>query len=138
MLSGCQKDKDQATPQYTIDDFVGSWIATSAEFTNNADPGQSFDLVANGGEIRFTMLPGGNTRSWVELGTFSDEWDSKMTMDGNTITSTPAETSRGVSVSTFEYDGTTLILTNTNSSFDFTLSANPEVSATFVVHFVRN
>lgn len=136
-LSSCNKDDETAAPKYGVKDFVGSWIATSYVHTDNTNASQSVDLVAIGGEVRFTMLNGGGTRTWVELGTFSDEWDALITISGNTVTSTPEEPARSVKVSTFEYDGTTLTLTNPNDSFDFTLGGNSPTSSTSIGTFVR-
>jgi hypothetical protein len=140
LLWSCDDDKDEVAPQYTINDFVGSWIATSVVHTNNADPSQTFDIVANGGEVRFTMLQGGGTRHWVEIDTFVDEWDAQVRLSGNVVTSTPEESTRNVRVSTFEYDGTTLVLTDDDDIFDFTLMDNEEaaVSTTSVGRFVRH
>jgi len=131
-------DKEEAKPTYKLSDFTGSWIATSLVQTSNEDSGQSFDMIANGAEVRFTLLPGGGVRTWVEFGTFSDEWDALAELSGNTITSTPEESSRGVNVFTFEYDGTTLKMTNTNDSFDFTLTGENEVATTSVAKYVRH
>jgi len=83
------------------------------------------------------VLTGGGARTWVEFGTFSDEWDAQLSMSGNTLTSSPVEASRGVSQATFTLVGNTLTLTYANSSFDFTLLDGPEVAATEVVVFVR-
>jgi hypothetical protein len=131
----CNSDKEDLI---TIDDFVGSWKANSFVLTNNSNSSETFDLVANGGEVRFTMLEGGRVRTWIEFGTFSDEWDALATLDGNTMTTTPAESTRPVQKMTYVMDGSTLTLTNKNSSFDFTLDGEPAVPATSVAVFVRN
>jgi hypothetical protein len=127
---GC--DDDDVSPELTIDDFEGTWKATSLVFTNNADSDQSFDLVENGGEARFVVLPGGRTRNWVEIDTFYDEWDALVTLSGSTLTSVPEEDIRPTKVHEFTFDGTTLELTDVDASFDFTFMGNPEVSATTV------
>ena len=134
-IYGCEKDDDVS---YKVDDFVGSWIATSYVHSDNAGQFPNIDLIALGGEIRFTMLEDGRTRTWVEVDTFSDEWDALVTISGNTLTSTPQEAARGVDKMTFEYDGTTLTLTNKNNEFDFTLGMGTPVSSTSVGTFVRH
>jgi len=138
-LPGCNKDDDEvATPQYKVSDFVGSWIATSLVQTSQADPARQLDMVAIGGEIRFTILSGGGTRTWIEMGAFSDEWDALIRVNGNKVTSTPEEAARGVRVYEIEYDGTTLKMTNKNDTFDFSLTGDsfePTISVgTFVRH----
>jgi hypothetical protein len=93
--------------------------------------------VAAGGETRTTVLQGGGARTWVTLGTFSDEWDAQLAINGNTLTSTPAEAARGVRNYTFTLVGSTLTLTNDNGSFDFTLTGADGVPTTEVTVFVR-
>ena len=132
-IVGC--DKDEAAPQYTINDFVGSWKASSFIHTSNTDPDLTVDLVDIGGEVRFTVLNGGGVRTWVEIDTFTDEWDAKATISGDQITSTPEEPARGVNVFTFEYDGTTLRMTNTDDTFQFV--PGTEVETTSVGLFER-
>ena len=138
-LAGCSSD-DPTEPEVdgiTVNDLVGGWTASSVLFTNITNPAEQFDLVANGGETRVTVLTGGGARTWVEFGTFSDEWDAQLSISGNTLTSSPVEASRGVRHATFTLVGNTLTLTYANSSFDFTLLDGPEVAATEVVVFVR-
>ena len=104
-------------------------------FTSNTDANETFDLIAAGGEHRFTMLSGGRTRTWVDLGDFSDEWDSLVTLNsaGDLLTSTPVEASRPTVEFAFTLDGNTLTMTTTETSFDFTLTGAEETSATLVV-----
>ena len=133
---GCDNGEPD-TDEITVEDFVGSWTASSHTFTNNADQSQSFDTIANDGETRTTVLTGGGTRTWFELGTFSDEWDSQMSINGTTLTMTPVETTRETRTWTFTLEGTVITLTDATSSFDFTLSDAAEVSSTEVVVLVR-
>ena len=139
-LAACGDDSGPSAVEegITIDDFVGSWSATSEVFTSNTD-GETFDLIAAGGENRFTMLSGGRTRTWLDLGDFSDEWDSLVTLNGagDLLTSTPAEASRPTQQFTFSLDGNTLTLTNANAVWDFTLTGVEGTSATMVAVFQR-
>ena len=91
-----------------------------------------FAFVENGGEVRLAVLPGGRVRTWVEIDTFYDEWDAKLTLSGSTLTSVPEEETRPIQVHTFVLEGSTLTLTNVEDSFDFSFSGAPEVSATSV------
>lgn len=132
-------DKEEEAPAITIDDLVGSWKASSTVFTNNSNPAQFIDLIALGGELRFTMLDNGGVRTWLSIDTISDEWDSQAVItNGNTLTLTPVETDRGTNTYDFVLDNNTLELTNKNDSFDFTLSGASEVPATSVTIFNRN
>jgi hypothetical protein len=128
-----------AVDTLTIEDFVGSWSATSQVFTSNSNASETFDVIAAGGGSRFTMLSGGRTRSWFDLGDFHDEWDALVTLNGagDLLTSTPAEASRPVRQFTFTLNGNTLTLTETSSSFDFTLTGAAETSATMVAVFQK-
>ena len=135
----CSKDDEVVVPDITINDFVGSWKATSAKFTNNSNTGETFNFIASGGEIRFTMLNGGGVRTWISIGSFADEWDAQATLkDNNTLITTPVEASRDTEKNTFVMNGNTLTLTNTSTRFDFTLSEGTEVSSTSVIVFQRN
>ncbi|HSG08187.1 MAG TPA: hypothetical protein VLA36_07510 [Longimicrobiales bacterium] len=138
LAAGCS-DADQGPEidAITLDDLTGSWAATSHVFTNKANTGQSFDLIANGGSTDITVLSGGRVRTWVNIGDFSDEWDAQFTISGNTLTSTPAEASRGMSEYTFTLVDGVLTLMDDDESFDFTLSGASEIPATMKVVFVR-
>ncbi len=133
--AGCgDSSEPTAVDTLTIEDFVGSWSATSMVFTSNTNAGETFDVIAAGGESRFTTLSGGATRNWFDLGDFHDEWDALVVLNsaGDLLTSTPAEASRPVRQFRFTLEGNTLTLTNTNSSFDFTLTGAADTSATMV------
>ena len=137
-VAGCSdSEKGTGPEEVTVSDLVGSWTASSLVYTDNANPAQSLDLVALGGENRVTVLAGGGARTWVEFGTFSDEWDAQLTISGNTLRSQPVEASRGVRTWTFTLEGNVLELTDNSAEFDFTLAGGPAVSATQKVVLVR-
>ena len=126
---GCD-DQGTEVEGITVEDLVGSWTATSKVYTNNANASETFDFLANGGETRMTVLTGGRARTWVDIGTFSDEWDAQLTMNGNTLTSQPAEASRPVKEYTFTLDGDVLTLVDAASAYDFPPGDGTAVSAT--------
>jgi len=130
-------EKGTGPDEVTVSDLVGSWTASSLVYTDNANPAQSLDLVALGGENRVTVLAGGGARTWVEFGTFSDEWDAQLSISGNVLTSNPVEASRGVRTWEFTLNGDVLELTDTDATFDFTLSGAAGVSVTEKVIFLR-
>lgn len=138
LLAGCGGDDPVEPEGLTMADLVGSWIATSDTHTNNANAAETFDVVAAGGEIRLTLLTSGGVRTWVEFGTFSDEWDSAVTLSGSTLTSDPVEEGRPTRVWTVTLIGDVLTLTDTDSEFDFTLTGAPPVSTTEVVVLIPN
>jgi hypothetical protein len=84
-----------------------------------------------------TVLSYGGARTWVDFGTFSDEWDAQLTVSGHTLTSTPAEASRPVRHYTFVHEGDSITLTDTDGEFDFTLSGADPVPANVVVVLQR-
>lgn len=133
--TACNKDEETAD-EVTIADFEGSWTATSAIFTNNSNSEQVIDIIALGGEIRFTAFDDGRTRNWVVFGDFSDEWDALVTLSGDILTSTPAEDNRPVNTYTYTLDGNTLTLSNEDDVFDF--PGVGEVSVTSLTVLVRN
>lgn len=132
-----ESDKATGPEAVTIADLVGSWTASSLAYTNNANPGEKLDLIALGGENRVTVLESGGARTWLEFGTFSDEWDAQLTISGTTLTSRPAEASRSTRSWAFSLEGNVLTLTDANWKFDFTLADGTEVSATEVVVLVK-
>jgi hypothetical protein len=138
-VAGCGDD-DPSAPEtgLTLGDLVGSWIATSNTHTNNANAAESFDMIAAGGEVRVTVLASGGARTWVEFGTFSDEWDAAITLSGNTLTSDPVEVGRPTVTWTVTLVDDVLTLTRTNSEWDFTLTGATPVSTTEVIVFVPN
>ena len=135
----CEKEEAAPQPQFTIDDFVGSWKATSFVQTNNSNNSDMIDVISIGGELRFTMLDGGNTRTWFTLGDYNDEWDAHIVLtNDHTLTSTPAEIERGVQVMEFTLENGTLTVTNANDEFDFSLAGEPPVSSSSTAVFVKN
>jgi hypothetical protein len=139
-LLGCGSSGSPSspTPALTLSDLVGSWTATSVVETNQANTAQTFDIIAAGGELRFTMLAGGGTRTWITVGTFSDEWDAAVTLNGRTVTSVPVEAGRPTTVATATLVNGVLTLTDTNATFDFTFTGATPVKATQVATFVRS
>ena len=135
--SACGGDSSTEPEGLTVSDLVGSWKASSLVFSNRANPSQQFEIVAAGGELRVTVLDQGRSRTWLELGTFSDEWDSQLSISGNQLTSTPAESSRPTRHYTIEMSGDRITLTSTDASFDFTLTGAANVPANEVAILVR-
>jgi len=136
LLSGCG-DSSTEPDGLTLDDLVGSWGATSAVFTNNANSSQKVDIVALGGELNVTVLTQGRARTWLTVGEFYDEWDAQLSLNGNQLTSTPAESSRRTRHYTIAFQGDTFTMTSDGALFDFTLADGPPVSATEVIVFAR-
>ncbi|TNE55562.1 MAG: hypothetical protein EP344_13240 [Bacteroidetes bacterium] len=136
---GCSKSDDaEPTTQVTIKDFEGTWKATSATFTNNSNASESLEFIGAGGAIRYTMLSGGNTRTWVDFQNNPvEEYDAAVSVGSNsTLIFTPADTLRPVETFTYVLGNNTITLTNNNARFDFTLSGATPVAATSVVVFV--
>lgn len=141
---GCSSNDDSQdpTPQVQITDFEGSWRASSAVYTNKSNASENIEYIGAGGEIRYTMLPGGlgHTRIWVEFQNNPiDEWDAVVTLGANnSYTSTPAETIRPLENGTYTMGNNSFTLTNNNATFDFTLSGATPVPAKSVIIFVPN
>lgn len=74
----------------------------------------------------------------MEFGSFSDEWDSAVTLNGGTLTSDPVEAGRPTRVWTFTMAGGALTITDASAEFDFTLAGAAPVSTTEVVVLTRN
>jgi hypothetical protein len=118
-------------------DLVGSWTASTALLSNQANAAQQFDIVAQGGQLRVTVLSGGRARTWLDLGTLSDEWAAQLTLSGDQLTAIPAETTRPTRHYAVQLSGNQLTLTSNDATFDFTLSGAAGVPATEVVVYVR-
>lgn len=128
---------DSAPAQVSVEDLVGTWLASTDLYTNAADSSQQFDLVANGGETRIAILAGGRARTWVTLGAYYDEWDAQLSVDGNKLTSRPAETRRPTRVFVFELAGDDITLQTKDSEFDFTRSGASPVPASEYLEMTR-
>ena len=136
----CSDDDDpiEDTASLKISDLSGSWIATSSVHTSNSDASKKYDMISNGGEIRYTMFSDGRVRTWIDFGTFQDEYDALATLNGNLLTITPAESTRKVDKAIVVKNGNTITMTNSNSEFDFSLTGATPVSSTAVTVFVPN
>lgn len=131
-------DVDSGPDRVSIYAFIGTWHASTDLYTNRADPDEQYEVIANGGEARMTVLSGGGARTWLTIGDFDDEWDAQLTVDGNTLTSTPVETTRPVIAYEFTLDGDDLRLTTDDGEFDFTMSGATPVPANVYVEMTRN
>lgn len=129
---------EEADDSLSMSDLVGSWIATSHVFTNQANTSETFDLVGAGGELRATVLTGGRVRTWVTLGDFSDEWDSGITIVGDEITVTPVESTRPSRRWTVSLQENGWTMTSTDGEWDFTLAGADPVPANERVVWVVN
>jgi hypothetical protein len=138
--SGCSSDSSPTSPQdqnqntsgITMADLVGTWKASSAVFTNQANTSQQYDVVAEGGEVRTVILNDpARSRTWVQLDTavdVFDQWDSGLTLNGTELTVTPVETTRPTRHYTLKLVGDTLTLTSSDGAFDFSLTGAPGVA----------
>jgi hypothetical protein len=138
MYSCSDDDSPEMEDVLTISDLAGSWKAISSVHTNNSDSSEKYDIVGNGGEIRYTMFNDGRVRTWIEFGDFSDEYDAKATLTGSRLTIQPVETTRRTKNFGVVYSGSTITLTDSNDSFDFSLTGSTPVSSTSVTVFVPN
>jgi len=137
--SGCSSDssptatQDQNTPSITMSDLVGTWKASSAAFTNQANTSQQYDVVAEGGEVRTVILNDpARSRTWVQMDTavdVFDQWDSGLALNGTDLTVTPVETTRSTRHYTVKLVGDTLTLTSSDGTFDFSLTGASGVAA---------
>lgn len=121
-----------------VTDLIGSWKATSVIHTSKSNSSQTFDVIAGGGEVRFTMLANTGTRTWTSFGGVSDEWDSAVSLSGNVLTTTPVEAGRPARTWTVSLANNVLTMTDSDSMWDFTLSGAPPVSTVEVIVFARN
>lgn len=144
LLVGCGGSDDPTGPAggsataLALNDLVGSWKATSVIHTDKSNSSQTFDVIAEGGEVRFTMLPNTGTRTWTSFGDVSDEWDSAVSLSGNVLTVTPVEAGRPSRTWTISLSNNVLTMTDSDSMWDFTLSGAPPVSTVEVIVFARN
>jgi hypothetical protein len=128
------QDQTQNTPSITMSDLVGTWKASSAVFTNQANTSQQYDVVAEGGEVRTVILNDpARSRTWVQLDTavdVFDQWDSGLALNvtGTELTVTPVETTRPTRHYTLKLVGDTLTLTSSDGAFDFSLTGAPGVA----------
>lgn len=135
------QDQTQSTPSITMADLVGTWKASSAVLTNQANTSQQYDVVAGGGEVRTVVLNNpARSRTWVQLDTavdVFDQWDSGLTLTGDELTVTPVETTRATRHYTLQLVGDTLTMTSTDGSFDFTLTGATAVPANEASVFIK-
>lgn len=113
-----------------IIDFLGTWSATSHVFTNNADTAETYGRIANGGETRMVVLAGGNTRTFVTQEGDESAYDGTLEVVGDVLRLTTNESPPRFWNWSFELNGSTLTLEDTEQEFDFTLSGAAPVSAT--------
>ncbi len=120
-----------------VNAFTGTWVASKHEYTNNADSNETYDVVATGGESRWTVLNGGQARIFLTVNSVEDQWDAALLLLNGTLNTRPVETTRPRRTYDFVLDGDSLTLTDADADFDFTLSGATPVSATVVIEMTR-
>ncbi len=129
---GCS---DSTDPQenVTIEDLVGTWNATSIQYTNNAT-GQAINAFLFGARLSITVAADGTyTGSVTEPGGTPESISGTVTVQGNSITITDDSSPGDAAVGTFTLSGSTLTIT-AQDEFDFGAG---EVAATLVLVMQR-
>jgi len=132
---GCSDSTDPA--DVTIEDLVGTWVASSFTYTADANPAQTFDLVANGGGFTLTVQADGSVTGTQSILGMTDTFNADMTVANGVLTVTTTDVPPEVLTFTFTLDGNTITMTDTSAEFDFTLMGNPEVAANLVIVATR-
>ncbi|MGD2134544.1 MAG: hypothetical protein PVF27_00215 [Gemmatimonadales bacterium] len=112
-------DSTTSPEDLTVEDVVGSWTATSIEYTLLADTTQKFDVIANGvASLSLSVQASGSfTFTFVLLGD-SDSGTGTLTISNGVATITGAG-DLDDSYTITAYDGTTLTMEAPSVDFDF-------------------
>ncbi len=133
---GCGDDDPTDAGQIVPAELVGTWNATSLEFTRISDPSQVVEAVSDRGYTAQIVINADGssvtTETIPDFPAFVSTASIRVT--GNTIVSTEADGS--TQTFTYSVDGNTLTLLSDNIGFDFE-EAVIDVPATFVGIFER-
>ncbi len=95
---------------------VGTWVATSYTYVNQANSSQSYELISSGGGFTLMIQANGIFGvQYVEPGGATDSDGGTLTFSGNTVT---AVTPTDVTTLTWSISGTTMTLMMSDT-FDF-------------------
>lgn len=113
--------------------LVGTWNATSVEFTNVANPSEKVDLIAEGGSVRLVIQASGSYTLTLGFPGEPDETEQgAVEIEGNRFTlagSNPDDDN----VFNYTLVNNTLTLTANDESFDFDDNGDDEPASLRVV-----
>ena len=114
----------------TVEDLVGVWNATNYQYSNNANPNERVDLVAQGASFQMTVSADGT------VSTLLDDGQGSTSSDSGTLN--PTGTTLTIAGIAFEAErsGHILTLTDETNSYDIDDDGSDE-DATLVIQLAR-
>jgi hypothetical protein len=129
LLLACSEDG--TGPGKELDPLVGVWKANTVLMTSQANPSIQVDLVELGATFTLSILSTGQYTASLSVFGSSNTEVGMVTVAGNQITIAPTSPEGPPSVSTWSFQGSTLILDG-DSEFDFNLDGTPEASTAHI------
>lgn len=113
---GCS---DSTAPEdLTLEDLVGTWVASAFRYQATANPAQQFDLVAQGGAFTLTVTANGTVTGSATLLGETETFTATITVANGIVTITDATEVDQFTITA--YDGDTITMTDVSQNFDFT------------------
>jgi len=129
LLLACSEDG--TGPGKELDPLVGVWKAKVFLLTNQANPSIQVDLVEQGATFTLSILSTGQYTASLSLFGSSNIEVGMVTVEGNQITIAPTTPEGPPAVSTWSFQGSTLVLDG-DTEFDFNLDGTPEASTAHI------
>lgn len=115
--------------------LVGTWRAQELVLTNKANPGQSFDLVQEGGEFNLSILANGQYVATLRVFGQPAAEMGKISVSGNRFTITPTSHDGPATTGVWRFLGEILVLEG-DTQFDFNQDGTAQ-AATALFKLVR-
>ncbi|MGB5819417.1 MAG: hypothetical protein WBG90_08010 [Saonia sp.] len=140
--TSCSDDEDDFSldgPGFSVSDLAGTWTATSAIFSLNAEgPGQSIDIVEEGGSVTLVIQNNGRfTITISALGETPEISTGRLAFDEELLVVFFDDDPDDFDFFVIDFSGNNLSLQNNTSEFDFDGDGTDE-SASISLTLVRN
>jgi hypothetical protein len=109
---------EEGTEEAVLQVLAGTWNGTKFEFTNKADPAQTFDLIAEGGTLTLTIASDGRYTGQMVMPGETDNISGTLEVQGTNLIMNDDAEPGDPDVMAFTLAATTLTL-RFDESFDF-------------------
>jgi hypothetical protein len=119
-------------PDKALEPLVGAWEAETLIMTNQANPSISVDLIEQGATFTLSILSTGQYSASLSAFGGANTEAGEVSVSGNQITITPTNPPGPPQVSTWSFQGKSLVLDG-ESEFDFNQDGETEASFAHMV-----
>ena len=133
LLGGCSGGSDTLQPDAAVAPFVGDWGASSLVVTSTANPDVHPDLIELGATFTMNVQPSGQYTAILLYAGQSSTEIGTVEVSGSTVTLHRDFPASSTSSSTYAFEGSSRLVLDGDTQFDFNLDGTPEPARAHIV-----